>query len=134
MKKVLLAALVLMIVCGSVALSAKESEYYYVSVPIEKIYRHRKGYVVMYRKSMNRMAQAYVPHEWFTSPGGKADFVSTGNDRSWPHMSVYYKNGEFSHIRLYVKRANSHDSWGIVSFTTNLDEQFDGAEDITLEF
>ncbi|MDR2068943.1 MAG: hypothetical protein LBP71_03640, partial [Spirochaetaceae bacterium] len=45
----------------------KKSEYYYVTVPVEKVYPYRKGYVVLYRKGVNQLARAYLPLEWFTA-------------------------------------------------------------------
>jgi hypothetical protein len=112
----------------------KESEYYYYSVPIEKIYTYRTGYIVVYRKGANRMARTYIPLEWFTDPTGKADQITLGPGRDWPHLSVYYKSGEFSHIRLYVRRERAHETWGVVPLNINIDEYFEGIEEISLEF
>jgi hypothetical protein len=112
----------------------KESEFYYVSVPIEKIYAYRNGYVVVYRKGVNQLARTYLPLEWFSNAGGKAEQIALGSGRAWPYLTIYYKSGEFSHIRVYVRREINHETWGVVPLNTNIDEYFEGVEEIKLEF
>jgi hypothetical protein len=112
----------------------KESEYFYVNVPIEKIYPYRKGYVVQYRKGTAQIAQTYLPGEWFTASVGKGDVVYLGSGRDWPYLMVYYKGGEFSHVRLYVRRAQSHETWGYIPQGINIDDRFENIEDLKLEF
>jgi len=111
-----------------------ESEYYYFNVPIEKIYTYRMGYIVLYRKGVNQMARTFLPYNWFTDIGGVGETVMLGSGKEWPSMSVYYKNGEFSHVRLRLRRARAHESWGVVPLTVNLDEYFKGVEEVRLEF
>ena len=112
----------------------KESEYYYFNVPIEKIYSYRKGYIVLYRKGVNQMARTYLPGDWFASVDGKGEYIGLGSGHEWPSMSVYYKQGEFSHVRLRVRRHRSHETWGVVPLNVNIDEFFEGIEEIRLEF
>jgi hypothetical protein len=112
----------------------KESEYYYVSVPIEKIYSYRNGYVVLYRKGVNQMARTYLPQEWFAGVQGKAEQIALGSGKAWPYLTIYYKSGEFSHVRLYVRRERTHETWGVVPMDINIDQYFEGIEDIRLEF
>jgi hypothetical protein len=111
-----------------------ESEYFYVNVNIEKIYAYRKGYVIQYRKGVNQMATTYLPLEWFEGLGGKGELVSVQASNGWPYMSVYYKNGEFSHVKVYVRKARSHETWGIVPLHVNIDDRFENINDIKLEF
>jgi hypothetical protein len=112
----------------------KESEYYYVSVPIERVFAYRSGYVVVYRKGVNQMARTYIPEEWFTSAGGKAEEIALGSGKAWPYLTIYYKSGQFSHIRMYVRRERTHETWGVVPMNLNIDEYFEGVEEIKLEF
>ena len=112
----------------------KESEYYYFNVPIEKIYSHRLGYVVVYRRGVNQMARMFLPEVWFTGVDGKGDLFGLGPGSEWPSMSLYYKNGEFSHIRLRVRRNRSHETWGFVPLNVNIDEHFKDIEEVHLEF
>ena len=137
MKKTLLAALLGLLIFAAPNLFAqnqnlKESEYYYVTVPIEKIYFYRNGYIVLYQQGWH-LNRTYIPMEWFTNPTGKADMIALGSGSHWPHLTIYYKNGEFSHIRLYVRRSRSHETWGIVPLNVDMDSYFHNIEEIQLE-
>jgi len=140
MKKIILLGLLVMVSQG-VALFAqqttpkyKESDYYYFNVPIEKIYAYKLGYIVIYRKSGNQMARTYLPEHWFTDIGGKGEIVGLGSGKEWPSMSVFYKSGQFSHVRLQVRRDRSHETWGVVPLNVNIDDYFKDIEDVKLEF
>ena len=111
-----------------------ESEFYYVNIGLEKIYPYRTGYVVMYRKALGHMARAYLPMEWFIGAATKGEIITLPAGRTWPSMSVYYKNGEFSHVRLYIHRSNSHETWGDIPQTVNIDSSFENVQDIKLSF
>jgi hypothetical protein len=112
----------------------KQSEYYYVNVPLEKVYPYRKGYVVQYRKRINEMAAAYLPLEWFQGTDGKGEIIRIGSGPSWPNLTIYYKNGEFSHVRLYVRREANHESWGNIPLNVNIDDRFENVDGLKLEF
>ena len=111
-----------------------ESDYYYFNFTIEKIYIHRLGYVVVYRTGSNRIATTYIPHEWFNTIGGKGEVIGLGYGPEWPSMIVYYKDGEFSHVRLRLRRDRLHETWGVVPLTANIDENFQDLEEVKLEF
>jgi len=113
-----------------------ESDYYYFSYPIEKIYTYRLGYMIVYRGSSNRMSRTFIPIEWFNQigQGSKGEIVYLGSGREWPTMTVYYNNGDFSHVRLRLRRDRSHESWGYVPLNMNLDEFFQNIEEVDLEF
>jgi hypothetical protein len=111
----------------------KESEYFYVNVPIEKVYPYRKGYVIQYRKGINQMARVYLPIEWFEDAGGKGDLLYLGPD-AWPYLTVYYKGGSFSHVRLYLRKDRAHGSWGNIALGVNIDDRFENVDDLKLEF
>jgi len=112
----------------------KESEYYYFNVPIEKIFSHRLGYMVLYRKGPTDIARTFIPAKWFIDSDGKGEFIGIRSGREWPSMSVYYKNGEFSHIRLRVRTNRAHSTWGFVPLNVSIDEAFKDIEEIRLEF
>jgi hypothetical protein len=114
--------------------TSKESEYYYVNVPLEKVYPYRRGYVVAYRKGVNQLARAYLPLEWFTESAGKGEIIYTNSGTSWPYLAVYYKNGEFSHVRLYIRKSRGHSTWGNIPLGVNIDEHFENVDDLKLEF
>ena len=111
----------------------RESEYYYVNVPIEKIYLYRLGYIVVYRSGVNQMARVCIPLNWFTDTDGKGELVGLGTGSEWPSMSVYYRNGEFSHVRLRVRRSKAHETWGVVPLNINIDDYFTDVQEVRLQ-
>ena len=113
---------------------SKESEYYYFNFPIEKIYAHRLGYMVVYRRGANLMARTFLPVEWFTNSSGKGEYIGLRAGREWPSMSVYYRNGEFSHVKLRVRVQRAHETWSFVPLNVNIDEHFQGIEEVELQF
>ncbi len=74
-----------------------------------------------------------MPMEWFNTIGGKGEIVYLGSGPEWPSMIVYYKNGEFSHVRLRIRRDRNHQSWGIIPFNVNADSLFQDIEELKLE-
>lgn len=108
------------------------SAYYYVNIPIEKVYNHRLGYVVMYRKSGTELGQAYLPSDWFTKSAGKGELIRMQSGKNWPYLTVFYKDGQVDHVRLFVRREMYHPSWGILPPGTNIDDRFD-SKDLKLE-
>jgi hypothetical protein len=107
---------------------------YAITVSLERVYSYRKGYVVRYAKKLGKVADAYLPIEWFQGTGNKADLILLGSGTDWPHMTVFYKDGKFSHVRLYVRKERSHESWGNVPLTVNIDDRFEGVEEVILQF
>jgi hypothetical protein len=113
----------------------KQSEYFYYNVPIERVYPYRRGYVIKYRKGSMGVATTYLPREWFDEAGGKGDLIYLDPGPKWPYLAVYYKEGQFSHVRLYLRRNRKHSSWGNIPLGVNLDEHFDNVEEnYRLEF
>ncbi len=109
------------------------SSYYYVNVPLEKVYPHRLGYVISYRKGGAELGTAYLPMKWFEEAGGKGDLVNLDAGANWPYLTVYYKDGAFSHVRLFVRKNLNHLSWGNIPQGAQIDEKFD-LEDLKLEY
>ena len=113
-----------------------KSPYGVITVPIEKIYSHSKGYVVEYRKNGMGTERLYLPLEWFTlrvnmETVRKGELYKIKNDNVLPYLSVYYRDGKTDHVKLYV-RDNSHPTWGTILSGVNLDDQFNGVEEITV--
>jgi hypothetical protein len=140
MKKLFLAMLVCIALTAAAPVYAQtiskehESEYFYTTIPVERIYPYRKGYIVQYRKGVNEMARVYLPQEWFTDTGGKGELVTLPKGKNWPYLVVYYKEGEFSHLRLYVHWLKNHETWGHVPQNVNIDDRFENVDTIKLEF
>jgi hypothetical protein len=105
------------------------SDFFYYNVPIERVYPYRRGYVIMYRKGGTELATTYLPREWFDEAAGKGDLINLESGPKWPYLTVYYRGGVFSHVRLYVRRDRNHASWGNIPLGVNLDEQFDSIDE-----
>ena len=132
MKKGLIICIALILFLATTAVSfAEESEFFVKTVPISKVYTHLLGYKIVYIKSDLSFGTFHVPLNWFQA-AGKGDLI-WGNHPSFPYFSIFYKNGEFSHIRLYVQRAKSHQSWGNLKPDPALKEKFD-IETLELDF
>jgi hypothetical protein len=112
----------------------RDSEYYYVNITLEKVFPYRKGYVVQYRKGQFGYGRTYLPAEWFTDAGAKGEIITLPPGKVWPTLTVYYKNGAFSHVRLYVHRVATHESWGSIPQNINLDDKFDYLDSIKIEY
>jgi hypothetical protein len=114
----------------------EESEYYYFNFPIEKIYIHQLGYMVVYHRNANKVARTFLPIEWFhTVTDGKGEIIHLRPGAEYPSMIVYYKNGEFSHVRLRLRQNIMHESWGgLIPNYSNIDDYFKNIEEVKLEF
>jgi hypothetical protein len=112
----------------------KDSEYYYVNITVEKIFPYSKGYVVQYRKNFFQYVRLYLPANWFTDADSKGEVITLPAGKGWPSLTVYYRNGQFSHVRLYVHRWSGHPSWGSVPQRINLDAQFENVDSVTIEY
>lgn len=88
------------------------SDMYPFRLDVVKVYQHSLGYRVVYRVGESDFADAYIPIEWFKA-GGKAQLIRS-NDPSHPYMVVYYREGKFSHVRLFVKDFPKDPTWGIL--------------------
>jgi hypothetical protein len=117
--------------------SASSSSYYYVNVPVQKVYPYEKGYAVTYRKGAVDSAMAYLPLEWLKEKAGEAsklEIILLGPGPRWPYLTVYYKDGVFSNVRLYVRRERSHETWGHIPAGLDLSDKFSEDAEISLEF
>lgn len=141
MKKII-PALLLAALCQGAFLFAQdaapkfkdESSFYYFNFPIEKIYSHRLGYMVVYRRGANLQARTFIPLEWFNKIGAQGEVVTLSHGKEWPSMTVYYKDGVFSHVRLRLREERAHESWGLIPLNVNYDEYFQNIEEVKLEF
>ena len=139
MKKFIVAIVLLAVCAAGIPVFAQsserqESEFYYINITLEKIWPYRAGYVVQYRKGINRIGRLYLPSEWFSSSASKGEIITLPSGPSWPSLSVYYKDGEFSHVRLYVHRWNAHQTWGNIPQNINIDSQFDNIDTLKIDF
>jgi hypothetical protein len=90
---------------------AEESVFFVKTVPISKVYLYREGYRIVYMKGDLTFAEMYLPIEWFSGAGVKGELV-LGDDPAYPYCSIFWKDGVFDHIRLYLKKDIRDPSWG----------------------
>jgi len=131
MKKLIIALLFLSIIPPVFAQTQNKSDnlreqpdLYYVNVPVERIYFAGMGYVVQYRKSTTQIGTLGIPYTWFTDPASKAELVKLPKGPNWPNMTIFYRDGNFSHIRLYVHREKSHQTWGLTPQGSDVSRHF----------
>lgn len=143
MKKIILLTALTLFIQGAflfaqdaAAPAYRESDYYYYNVTIEKIYAHRLGYMVVYRTGTNRTARSFLPVDWFQTvgEGTKGEVIALGSGNDWPSMTVYYKSGVFSHVRLYLRTNRLHQTWGTIPMNADYDQYFQNIEEVQLEF
>lgn len=137
MKKIIIALVFLAVISPVFAQpdpSHDQSNVFYVNIPLARIYPTGLGYVVQYRVSHNRYTTVGLPREWFTRAAGKAEMINLPRGNTWPSMSVFFRDGEFSHVRVHVHRSRSHPSWGHIPFTMDVSMFFENTETLVLEF
>ena len=110
------------------------SDFYYVNVHLEKIYPTGQGYLLLYRKGINQIATVGIPNEWFTDAASKAELIHLPKGKNWPSVTVFYKNGEFSHIRVYVHPSRGHQTWGNAPQSADVSRYFQDQDSFKLEF
>jgi hypothetical protein len=97
----------------SLGLAAVDSAFYPVRVDVVKVFSHGDGFKVVYRKGSADVGAVYLPARWFV-PGGKAELVRA-NDPSFPYMTLFYKDGKFDHLRIYVLADQKDETWGVLT-------------------
>jgi len=112
----------------------QQSEYYYKNITLEKIYPYRNGYIVQYRRGINTIDKAYLPMAWFTNSAGRGEIITLPQGKAWPSLSIYYKNGQFSHVRLYVHHVSTHQTWGVIPQNVDIDSAFEDLDDLKIKF
>jgi len=111
-----------------------EDTIYYINVPVERVIPTKTGYVVQYRSSGTTLGTIGIPNEWFTDSAGSAEIVRLPSASDWPTMSVFFVNGQFSHVRLYVHRYKGHNTWGNIPMGTDVSRFFTDKESFKLQF
>jgi len=102
----------------------REENFYYFNVSVEKIYPVKEGYIVQYLSvSSPDIATIGIPNEWLTNAAGRAEIITIPAS-DWPTMTVFYVDGKFSHVRLYVHPAKSHLTWGNIPQGANVSKFF----------
>ena len=123
MKKLIIALVFLAVISPVFARpdpSHNQSDMYYVNVTVERVFPTGMGYIVQYRSGSTSIGTVGIPLEWFTAAAGRAELINLPPGRSWPSMSIFYRDGVFSHVRLYVHRSKAHQTWGNLPMFTDV--------------
>jgi len=134
MKKLIIFLFFMALITPVFAQENVASDLYYYNVPVEKVYPSGEGYIVQYRKGVNQIGIIGIPNEWFTEAGGKAELMKLPPGRNWPTMSIFYKAGKFSHVRLYVHHKKGHRTWGGIPQGIDVSRYFKDTDSFRIEF
>ncbi len=131
MKKGIIILVLLAMLTLHISAQSQDVEMFVKTVPIYKIYSHSLGYKVFYTKTDMSLGEFNVPHTWFVA-GGRGEVVF-GRDPSYPYFSVFWKDGKFSFIRLFLWEDFSHITWGLLKTGPEVNAQFE-VEDLNIDF
>jgi hypothetical protein len=112
-RSAIIIALIAVVSLGLAAEASTLSAFYPVRIDVVKVFSHGDGFKVIYRKGTADVGAVYIPARWFV-PGGKAELVRA-SDSSFPYMTIFYKDGKFDHLRLYVLSDQKDETWGVLS-------------------
>ncbi len=137
MKKALIAAAVGLLLLASLPVFAQSQTYakdaYVKMVPLVKVWVHPLGYVAQFFNSKSQVSSIYVPLTWFNKGvESKAELVY-GNEPGFPYATIYWVDGKFDHITLYVLNYFSSPTWGVMEAVTDRTSQFN-VQDVPLQF
>ena len=107
---------------------SETSGIYVKTIPIVKVYDHNLGYKIIYLKSNLDFVSLYIPITWFatsaeTGKAPKAELV-LGRDSAYPYLSIFWNEGKFDHIRLYLQSNLNDPSWGDLNPNVDFSEKF----------
>lgn len=122
-------SILLLLVTTIMLSSATKSPYYAKTVVLTRVFQHKLGYKVFYMANDMTNREAYLPMELFQPREDVTrSSISEGNGTAYPYMTIFWKNGEFSHIKLYIKKDHNDVSWGAFVNPDTHDENFKNAE------
>jgi hypothetical protein len=137
MKKAFMAAAVAVLLLAGTPLFAQSQGYattaYYKAVPILKIWMHPLGYLVQFYSSKLKVQQIYVPFTWFNQGVNSKAQIVYGSDNAYPYVSIYWVDGKFDHLTLYVRSDYTSSTWGVLEAATDRSSQFN-VQDVPLDF
>lgn len=135
MKKTILLILAFMVLFSffaAIPAAAEESDMYYVNAQILKIFPHREGYYVIYRRAGLKTGEAFIPKAWLDRRDQRAVF-NLVDGKINPYLSFMMKDGKFDHVRIMASRDLKHPTWGVMNQGTEINDRFK-IEALELEF
>ena len=123
MKRLILAMFVVLLILSATASAQEASRPFVRTFYLDALFEHREGWMVTYRTGDLRLAETYIPAEWFMTAGGRGEMIYTHSANA-PYMDVYWLNGEFSHVRLFVPVNRNHSAWRVLPSASGVSERF----------
>ncbi len=126
-----IAAIVVLAVLACSAAFAQQTtakDVYVKSVRIARVYPNGLGYRIIYFKSTLEYAEMYIPTTWFSFSGTSKANVIWGESDEFPYMSIYYADGKFDRILLYLHSNMRDVTWGTLPPGIDLTSQFNVQE------
>ena len=87
----------------------------------------REGYRIVYMKSNMQYHVFYCPIEWFLGTAKEGEILY-GDGPVFPYFTVYWKDGKFDHIKLYLHKNRAHSSWGDLPSGRDYSDKFNVTE------
>jgi hypothetical protein len=110
------------------AASNYPKDVYYKVVSLLKVWTGQLGYMVQFFNSKYQVVNVYIPMAWFNNgPTSKADIIY-GREAAYPYMSIYWADGKFDHVKLYVTDDATSLKWGVLSSNVDMAEKFNVQE------
>ena len=129
MRRTVVIVVLVLLACSAAFAQQNDGRNAYVkSVRIARVYPHALGYRILYFKSTLEYAEMYVPAQWFSFSGASKANVIWGETAEFPYFTIYYKDGKFDRILLYL-HSDKHDiTWGTLPVGVDYTRQFDVQE------
>jgi hypothetical protein len=129
MRRIVFLVMLLVVACSvGFAQQRAERQVYVKTVPIAKVYPHALGYRLLYFTSRLTYAEMYVPGSWFKFDGAGMGAVVWGNTDEYPYLAIYYADGKFDRIVLYLHENMKHITWGVLPQGMDLSAEFNVQE------
>ncbi len=103
-------------------------DYFAKTISINKVYPTKYGYVVAYADSKLQYQELYLPMSWFNKAGGMGQ-IFYGSEKSYPYMNIFWRDGKFDHIALFLFPNYSDPSWGMLPDSPGLASKFNAESD-----
>lgn len=110
----------------------ERDQFYAITVKVQRVYPHSLGYKVIYNRTDLYPEELFLPGRWFTEAAGRAE-ITPKRHPSVPYLTIFYRNNEVSHVRLFVHPDRSHRSWGTLPSGQDLREQF-ASDDLVIRY
>ncbi len=118
------------------------SPYYVKNVFLNRIVSTARGYRIEYFNARMEPKAIHVPIEWFSrqnqygrlEDGGVKAEILFATDAAYPYVSIFWKDGKFSHLRIHAQESFNHSSWGVLRPQTNIDDRFKPDAELEFEF